>query len=141
VPCPPRRHPLKAEKMLKRIMKYPEDYQLKHWLWLKEFIVMKKKIHAATGVEEKSTVKYIPNAKYIDKVIAGRPIISFPGTKGGFRLRYGRSRTGGLASTSISPRTMELVEFLAVGTQIATEFPGKATVCTPCDTIEGPSSD
>ncbi len=130
--------PLKAEKMLKRIMKYPGDYQLNHWLWLKKFIAMKKKIHADTSGKSKEDVKYIPNTKYIDKVIAGRPIFSYPAAKGGFRLRYGRSRTGGLASTSVHPLTMHLIPFLAVGTQIAMELPGKATVCTPCDTMEGP---
>ena len=130
--------PLKAEKMLKRIMKYPDEYGLKHWLWLKKFIAMKKKIHAAPSSKGKEDIKYIPNAKYIDKIIAGRPVFSYPAEPGGFRLRYGRSRTGGLASTSVHPLTMHLVPFLAVGTQIAMEFPGKATVCTPCDTMEGP---
>lgn len=130
--------PLKAEKMLKRVMKYPDEYELKHWLWLKKYIVMKKKIHAATNIDNKETTKYIPNAKYVDKIIAGRPVISYPATPGGFRLRYGRSRTGGLATTSIHPLTMQLIPFLAIGTQIAMELPGKATVCTPCDTIEGP---
>ncbi|MFH1127333.1 MAG: DNA polymerase II large subunit [archaeon] len=130
--------PLKAEKMLKRIRKYPKEYKLQHWIWLEKFIAMKKKIHAAKDIKSETSTKYTPNAKYVDKIIAGRPVISYPALPGGFRLRYGRSRTGGLATTSIHPLTMHLIPFLAVGTQIATELPGKATVCTPCDTIEGP---
>ena len=59
--------------------------------------------------------------------------------KGGFRLRYGRNRTSGFASNSVSAQTMEILQdFLAVGTQLKMERPGKATVLTPCDTIEPP---
>ena len=33
---------------------------------------------------------------FMDDVIAGRPIFAFPSKRGGFRLRYGRSRNTGL---------------------------------------------
>ncbi|HEV8361013.1 MAG TPA: DNA polymerase II large subunit, partial [Candidatus Thermoplasmatota archaeon] len=80
-----------------------------------------------------------PSWKFIEDLVAGRPVLAHPSRKGGFRLRYGRARTGGLASTAIHPATMVLVEdFLAVGTQMKIERPGKATVVTPCDTIDGP---
>ena len=131
--------PLKAEKVLKRIKKYPKEYLLENWLWLEKFIDLKHKIHAAKTLDAKNIDRYSPSAKYISKVLGGRPIIAYPATIGGFALRYGRSRTGGLASTSIHPATMHLTEFLAFGTQAAIELPGKATVCTPCDTIEGPT--
>ncbi len=130
--------PLKAEKLLKRIRKYPKEYKLTHWRWLNKFIKLKQSIHAAVKTEDENPAKYTPSAKYMSKVIAGRPVFSFPGTPGGFRLRYGRSRTGGLASTSMSTAAMNLLEFPAIGTQIAMEFPGKATVSTGCDTIEPP---
>lgn len=59
--------------------------------------------------------------------------------KGGFRLRYGRCRTSGFASCSMSAQTMEIVnDFIGVGTQLKLERPGKATVITACDTIEPP---
>src|SRR5690606_9227719 len=38
----------------------------------------------------------------------------------------------------IHPATMEIVEFLAVGTQMKIERPGKGNCVVPCDSIEGP---
>ncbi|PSQ35255.1 DNA polymerase II large subunit, partial [Halobacteriales archaeon SW_10_66_29] len=59
---------------------------------------------------------------------------------GGFRLRYGRSRNHGHATAGVHPATMRLVDdFLAPGTQIKTERPGKAAGVVPVDTIEGPT--
>ncbi len=132
--------PLKAEKLLKKIKKYGKEFGLEDWLWLEEFIEMKHRIHAAKDVkrEEGDGAKYIPSTKYLEKIVAGRPIIAHPARKGGFRLRYGRARTAGLAATAIHPATAHLVDFLAIGTQMATEAPGKATVVTVCDAIEGP---
>lgn len=83
--------------------------------------------------------KLDPKIKYLRDVIAGRPVISMPSAIGGFRLRYGRGRTCGLAAIAIHPATMFVLnEFLAIGTQIKMEFPGKAGAITPCDSIEGP---
>ena len=80
-----------------------------------------------------------PNKKFMDDLIAGRPVFAHPSRKGGWRLRYGRARTGGLATTAIHPAAMALTDdFLAAGTQMKIERPGKATACTPCDTIEPP---
>ena len=77
--------------------------------------------------------------KYMTDIIAGRPVFSHPSKPGGFRLRYGKARTTGLAATAIHPATMVLLDnFLAVGTQVKIERPGKAGAITPCDTIEGP---
>ncbi len=78
-------------------------------------------------------------ARYIKDLIAGRPVFSHPSRPGGFRLRYGRARTTGLAAVAVHPATMYVVgSFLAVGTQMKIERPGKAGAVTPCDTIEGP---
>ena len=80
-----------------------------------------------------------PSKKFMDDLIAGRPVFAHPSRKGGWRLRYGRARTGGLATTAIHPAAMALTDdFLAPGTQMKIERPGKATACTPCDTIEPP---
>lgn len=93
------------------------------WDWLKNF---KKKS------EKKS-------AGFMDDVIAGRPIFAFPSTRGGFRLRYGRSRNTGLSAVGIHPATMAVVEgFLAAGTQMRLELPGKGGVTLPVDYIEEP---
>jgi DNA polymerase II large subunit len=79
------------------------------------------------------------NAKFMKDLIAGRPVLAHPSTPGGFRLRYGRTRATGLAAVALSPATMiTLDRFLAIGTQLKIERPGKAGAITPCDTIEGP---
>ena len=93
------------------------------WEWLKNF---KKKSEKKTG-------------GFMDDVIAGRPIFAFPSTVGGFRLRYGRSRNTGLSAVGIHPATMLVVEgFLAAGTQIRLELPGKGGVTMPVDSLEKP---
>jgi DNA polymerase II large subunit len=93
------------------------------WDWLREF---KKKSEKKSG-------------GFMDDVIAGRPIFAFPSRRGGFRLRYGRSRNTGLSAVGIHPATMLVVErFLAAGTQMRLELPGKGCVTLPVDTIEPP---
>jgi DNA polymerase II large subunit len=80
------------------------------------------------------------NDKYMSDALAGRPIFSGPSQKGGFRLRYGRARNTGLATCGFNPATMVLVnEFIATGTQIKTEKPGKAAGAAPVTSIEGPT--
>lgn len=80
-----------------------------------------------------------PSPKFMADLIAGRPVFAHPSRRGGWRLRYGRARTGGLATTAIHPAAMALCDdFLAPGTQMKIERPGKATACTPCDSIEPP---
>lgn len=78
--------------------------------------------------------------KFLRDLIAGRPVFSHPCAKGGFRLRYGRSRNHGFATAGVHPAAMHLVDdFLATGTQIKTERPGKAAGVVPVDSIEGPT--
>jgi len=93
------------------------------WDWLKKL----------REIEEKKT------AGFMDDVIAGRPIFSFPSKHGGFRLRYGRARNTGLAALGVHPATMMVLQyFLASGTQMRIQGPGKAGVVLPVDTIEPP---
>ena len=81
-----------------------------------------------------------PSEKFLRDLIAGRPVFSHPSAKGGFRLRYGRARNHGFATGGVHPATMHLVDdFLATGTQIKTERPGKAHGVVPVDSIEGPT--
>ncbi|MFB6079619.1 MAG: DNA polymerase II large subunit [Haloferacaceae archaeon] len=81
-----------------------------------------------------------PKKKYLRDLIAGRPVFGHPSEAGGFRLRYGRARNHGFATAGVHPATMHLVDdFLATGTQIKTERPGKAAGVVPVDTIEGPT--
>jgi len=123
---------LKAPKILKHVKKL----RLKGWEFLDIFVNKDKenKDKKTTGIPQ-----IPPSTKYIGEVIAGRPVFSHPSRKGGFRLRYGRARTAGLASTAINPASMHILDnFIAVGTQIKTERPGKGTIGTPCTSIEGP---
>ena len=116
---------LKAPK----ILKYTNALNIDGWSWLNEFI--------QENNEEEEEIK--PSYKFLGDVLAGRPILGLPMHQGGLRLRYGRSRLGGLATTSIHPATMRaLAGFLITGTQMKYERPGKATVVTPCETIDGP---
>ncbi|WP_311170472.1 DNA-directed DNA polymerase II large subunit [Halobellus ordinarius] len=81
-----------------------------------------------------------PSSKFLRDLIAGRPVFGHPSAEGGFRLRYGRSRNHGFATAGVHPATMHLVDdFLATGTQIKTERPGKAAGVVPVDSIEGPT--
>ncbi|MFA9416083.1 DNA polymerase II large subunit [Natrinema sp. HArc-T2] len=80
------------------------------------------------------------STKFLRDLIAGRPVFSHPCAEGGFRLRYGRARNHGFATAGVHPAAMHLVDdFLATGTQIKTERPGKAAGVVPVDSIEGPT--
>ena len=135
--------PLKASKIKKRIEKWGEDLGLEHWEWVEEYLQLQKEVHSDSDDDEdgenEEKSKYTPSDKYLGSLTAGRPVFSHPGEKGGFRLRYGHSRTNGLAAASFHPATMEITErFIATGTQLKTEYPMKGTVGTPCDSIHPP---
>ncbi|HME51134.1 MAG TPA: DNA-directed DNA polymerase II large subunit [Candidatus Lokiarchaeia archaeon] len=89
--------------------------------------------------EEKKKPKILPKDKFISEVIAGRPIIAHPSAHGGFRIRYGHSRDMGVAAYGFHPATMYVTDsFMAIGTQMRVERPGKSTASMPVDSIEGP---
>lgn len=101
------------------------------WDWLTKVKKEEKK--------ESASVKIVPDIKYLVDIVGGRPIFSHPSRFGGFRLRYGRSRNTGLACVGIHPASMIILEsFIAVGTQLRVERPGKSATITPVDTIDGP---
>ena len=105
-----------------KVLAIVEDLKIEGWTWLKNVRKSSKK-----------------NSGFMEDVPAGRPILSFPSKRGGFRLRYGRSRNTGLAALGVHPLTMEVLQnFLAGGTQIKVEAPGKAGVVLPVDSIEPP---
>ncbi|MBU4491210.1 MAG: DNA polymerase II large subunit, partial [Euryarchaeota archaeon] len=119
---------LKAPKVKTHVDKLGLD----GWEWLDKFVVTVK------GDDASAQLK--PNDKYLQDLIAGRPVFSYPSMPGGFRLRYGRSRNTSFAAAGISPATMILMDdFIAAGTQIKIERPGKAVGTAPVDTIEGPT--
>ncbi|MFA5411908.1 MAG: DNA polymerase II large subunit [Candidatus Micrarchaeia archaeon] len=115
----------KAPKVLKQASKYGLD-----WNWLQDVIKVKKR-------EDKVEVK--PDFTYLEGLVAGRPVFSYPMAKGGFRLRYGRSRTNGIMARNLHPGAMVLLDsFPANGTHMKVERPGKGCIVTVCDSIEPP---
>jgi len=120
---------LKAPKVQKHVKRLGID----GWEFVDEFLNLKKK-----GVED-GGAEIAPSTKYLKDMLAGRPVLAYPSRVGGFRLRYGRTRATGLAALGMSPATMALLgEFIAIGTQVKVERPGKAGAITPCSSIEGP---
>ncbi len=118
---------LKARSVSKAIKKVNLE-----WSWLDSIITISKTKKAG---DDASGAK----AAFLEKLVAGRPILSYPGHFGGFRLRYGRSRLTGIAAKGFSPATMAILnDFIGIGTQVMVELPGKACVAAPVDTIEGP---
>jgi len=111
-----------------KVLTIIEKLGFQGWDWLREF---RKKSSPGDKAQK--------SAGFMDDVIAGRPIFSFPARRGGFRLRYGRSRNTGLSAVGVHPATMLVVErFLAAGTQMRLELPGKGCVTVPVDTLELP---
>ena len=131
----------KASKLWKRLAKWGQEFSLE-WNWLSEFLELKEKIHATHNLSQKGSdegKKVKPNNTFIMDIVAGRPIITHPLATGGLRLRYGRSRTTGFSATAVHPATLIVLnKFIAIGTQLKMERPGKATTVTICDTLEGP---
>ena len=117
----------KAKKVLKEVKNVGLD-----WSWLNNIIKVDKgekiKVDAKEGARS-----------FLDELVAGRPVLSYPNVVGGFRLRYGRSRLTGIAAMGMHPATMILTGgFIATGTQLKMEQPRKGCVITPVDSVEGP---
>jgi DNA polymerase II large subunit len=112
-----------------KVMKFTKKFGL-GWDWLSEVMKVRKK---ADKVEIK------PDFSYLEGLVAGRPVFSYPMEKGGFRLRYGRSRTNGIMGRNAHPATMVMLDsFIANGTHVKVERPGKGAILTTCDSIEPP---
>ena len=125
---------LKAPK----VQKHTERMKIQGWEFIAQFANKNKKDGENKGAFKAREIA--PISRYMDDVIAGRPVFGEPNYPGGFRLRYGRSRITGLAAAGVNPVTMEAMGgFLAVGTQMKMERPGKACAVTPCTEIDGPT--
>ena len=126
----------KAVKVWSQLKRWGGEFELDNWNFLQEFVHLQKEIKAKEKFSKKGIV---PIYTYIQDLVAGRPVLGHPSAVGGFRLRYGRCRTSGYSATAIHPATMIILnKYLAIGTQLKIERPGKATAITACDSIEGP---
>ncbi len=130
----------KAGKVYKKLESWGDNFDFTGWSWVKDFLKVQKRIwnkrdKGLAGTESKLS----PNFKFIQDAVAGRPILSYPLTRGGFRLRYGRTRFTGHECLGFNPATMRICNnFLATGTQLKIELPGKGCTVTPCEFIDGP---
>jgi DNA polymerase II large subunit len=103
-----------------------ESCHLDGWEWL-------SKLGNASMEAGEST------ASFMEEIIVGRPVFSFPNRAGGFRLRYGRARNTGLAAVGVHPASMIIMnKFLTTGVQLRIELPGKSAAVAPVDSIEPP---
>lgn len=111
-----------------KVRKIINELNLSGWEWLKD-------ITASKNISE-------DELSYLQDIIGGRPVFSFPSTSkhaGRFRLRYGRARNTGLTCIGVHPATMVILNgFIAVGTQLRLEMPGKGGIVSAVDTIEPP---
>ncbi len=118
----------KAHKLANQVA----QLSLSGWDWLENLTPQESD-------EDRVEQRIQPREKYLEDIIAGRPVLAYPSRKGGFRVRYGRSRNTGLAALGVHPATMLLLDnFIACGTQLLIERPGKGCVAMPVDTIHGP---
>jgi DNA polymerase II large subunit len=105
-----------------------ENLGFQGWEWLKRM-----------GKKKSNTLDKKPTAGFMEEIIVGRPVFSFPGAVGGFRLRYGRARTTGLAAAGLHPATMMILNnFIVTGVQLRVELPGKSAAICPVTSIEPP---
>lgn len=154
--------PLKAPKLWKQLRKWGKEMELDQWNFFEEYLEIQHRCKAGgksshdeekqeDTTEEKTPLpedieeilkvkpKIDPNFTYIKDLVAGRPVFSHPLRSGGFRLRYGKSRTSGYSAQSMSPATLGVMgDFITTATQLKVELPGKAAAITSCDTISGP---
>ncbi len=125
---------LKAPK----IQKHTERLNLPGWEFITKF-ASRGKEETKDDKERFKSEQIQPITKFMNDIIAGRPVFGGPLQAGGFRLRYGRARPSGLAAASTNTTSMlALDDFITIGTQMKIERPGKACAITPCDEAEGP---
>lgn len=116
----------------KSVLKYAKYAEL-DWGWLNEIIKVDKRSYQGGNQNSEE------DPAFLKELVGGRPVLAYPNYRGAFRLRYGRSRLTGIAAKGFNPATMILLDdFIAVGTQIKIEKPGKGSIAMPVDTIEGP---
>ncbi len=132
----------KAPKIWKRLSKWGKDFGLE-WGFLSDFLKLKEKIHSQQkassdeAIGNKKVVK--ANNTFIMDLVAGRPILTRPLGVGGFRLRYGRTRVSGFSAAAAHPATLVVLDkYIAIGTQLKMERPGKGATVTVCEVLEGP---
>jgi len=125
----------KAPKLLKRV----EKYEMDGWEFLEKLVEKEEEEDGEEEGEEENEAAVKPDDKYMSDLVAGRPLLSHPSAKGGFRLRLGRARNTGFAAVGVHPSLMYVTKgFIVIGTQLKIERPGKAACVLPVTDIEPP---
>lgn len=131
--------PLKAPKLWKQLSKWGKEFNLENWNFLQDYLEIQKRAKAQDTSGKQNMTKISPDYTYIHDLVAGRPIFSHPLRHGGFRLRYGRTRTTGMSACALHPATLAISSnYIATGTQLKLERPSKGAAITTCDRIDGP---
>ncbi|HYS72333.1 MAG TPA: DNA polymerase II large subunit, partial [Thermoplasmata archaeon] len=86
---------LKAPKIQKHVKRQHID----GWEFVDTYLQKK----APEDSKEETDLGVDPSDKFIQQLVAGRPVLCHPSRAGGFRLRYGRARSTGLAALAIHP--------------------------------------
>ncbi len=138
--------PLKAPKLWKKLNAWGHEMNMEDWDFLGEHVKFQKELKSKAAAkttekkeEDENKPKIKPDATFVRDLVGGRPVLGHPMRSGGFRLRYGRGRASGYSGQSVNPATMSVLnDFVATGTQLKVERPGKAAAFTPCDELMGP---
>ena len=131
----------KGMKSWGKFSKWYKEFEMDHWVFMDDFVKLQKEIKSKGEAkkEEGEIEKVPPDYTFIADVVAGRPVLGYPKKVGTFRLRYGRSRVSGFSMDAVHPASLIVLDgFIAIGTQLKSERPGKATSIASCDSVEGP---
>ncbi len=133
----------KAKKLLGGLKKLGPEFGMEDWVSnLSELVDFQKKIHSGSSASSSSSdekAKVAPSFTYLRDAVGGRPIISFPSHPYGFRIRYGRTRVSGVEAFGFNTAAaLILNKFLAIGTQLKIERPGKGCTVSVCEVLRGP---
>jgi DNA polymerase II large subunit len=116
----------RAHKLAKKLA----SLNISGWEWLAD----------VKGGAQQTTNEMEQSGAHFEEVISGRAVLSKPKSRGGFRLRYGRSMNTGLSTLAIHPAVAVLLDYPVVpGTQVKVDMPGKAATIAFVDSIEGPT--
>jgi len=111
----------------KKVLKLVEALGVEGWDWIK---TVAERMRAVNSDDEQS---------YLDELVGGRPFLSSPNKFGGLRIRYGKSFATGMQAVGLHPLTLKVLDgYLATGTQLKLDYPGKGGIVVPVDSIEPP---
>ena len=111
----------------KKVLKLVKSLGLEGWDWIE---AVAERMRAVNTNKEQS---------YLDELVGGRPFLSTPNRFGGLRIRYGKSFATGMQAVGLHPLTLKVLDgYLATGTQLKLDYPGKGGIVVPVDSIEPP---